>query len=145
MREGARGGAPRPRVSPPRPPAAVCGRSPVRDEVASLPGHTVTAGCLWGRAMELRLDGSNALITGASRGIGQAIALAFCRAGASVMLSSRKAEALADSAAEIEAAKGDRAGEVAWSVANAGDPEQADACVARSEEGLGPVQNRFQT
>jgi NAD(P)-dependent dehydrogenase (short-subunit alcohol dehydrogenase family) len=104
-----------------------------------LPGHTVTAGCLWCRAMELRLDGSNALITGASRGIGQAIALAFCQAGASVMLSSRKAEALADSAAEIDAAKGDRAGEVAWSVANAGDPEQADACVAATVERFGSI------
>ena len=41
-------------------------------------------------------------------GIGQAIALAFASAGASVMISSRQAEALAESAALIDAAKGDR-------------------------------------
>ena len=60
--------------------------------------------------MELRLDGRTALVTGASRGIGQAIALAFASAGASVMISSRKAEALAEAAEAIDAAKGGRAG-----------------------------------
>jgi NAD(P)-dependent dehydrogenase (short-subunit alcohol dehydrogenase family) len=80
--------------------------------------------------MELRLDGKTALVTGGSRGIGQAIALAFANAGALVMISSRNAEGLGTSADEIRAQLGDRAGEVAWTVANAGDPEQAEACVA---------------
>ena len=80
--------------------------------------------------MELRLDGKTALVTGGSRGIGQAIALAFAQAGASVMISSRNAEGLETSVAEIRSQLGDRAGEVAWAVANAGDPEQAEACVA---------------
>ena len=44
--------------------------------------------------MELRLDGQVALVTGASRGIGRAIATAFAEAGAKVMLSSRKQEGL---------------------------------------------------
>ena len=60
--------------------------------------------------MELRLEGKTALVTGASRGIGQAIALAFASAGASVMISSRKDEALARSAEEIDAAKGEQGG-----------------------------------
>jgi NAD(P)-dependent dehydrogenase (short-subunit alcohol dehydrogenase family) len=89
--------------------------------------------------MELRLDGRTALVTGGSRGIGQAIARAFVDAGASVMLSSRRAEGLTESARSIESTKGDRAGEVAWSVANAGDPDQADACVAATVERFGRV------
>lgn len=89
--------------------------------------------------MELRLDGKTALITGGSRGIGQAIAQVFASAGASVMLSSRRAEALAESAAQIDAAKGDRGGEVDWRTANAGDPEQADACVTATVERFGAV------
>ena len=89
--------------------------------------------------MELRLDGKTALVTGASRGIGQAIALSFASAGASVMISSRKADALTESAALITAATGDRAGEVDWRVANAGDPDQAADCVAATVERFGAV------
>jgi NAD(P)-dependent dehydrogenase (short-subunit alcohol dehydrogenase family) len=89
--------------------------------------------------MELRLDGKTALVTGSSRGIGQAIAGAFAAAGASVMLSSRKADGLTAAQAAIDAAAGDRAGEVAWHVANAGDPEQAEACVAATVERFGTL------
>jgi NAD(P)-dependent dehydrogenase (short-subunit alcohol dehydrogenase family) len=89
--------------------------------------------------MELRLDGKTALVTGSSRGIGQATALAFASAGASVMLSSRKADALAAAAVAIDRAKGDGGGEVAWQVANAGDPEQASACLAATVDRFGTV------
>ena len=89
--------------------------------------------------MELRLDGKTALITGASRGIGQAMAATFAEAGASVMLSSRKAEALGQAKAAIDEGSGDRAGEVAWHVANAGDPEQAEACVSATVERFGSI------
>jgi NAD(P)-dependent dehydrogenase (short-subunit alcohol dehydrogenase family) len=89
--------------------------------------------------MDLRLDGKTALVTGASRGIGQAIALTFAAAGASVMLSSRKADALAAAVAQIEADAGERTGEVGWHVANAGDPDQAEACVAATVDRFGSV------
>jgi len=89
--------------------------------------------------MDLRLDGKTALVTGASRGIGMAIARQFAEAGASVMLSSRKDEALAEAKSAIDATKGERSGEVAWHVANAGDPDQGAACVGATVERFGSV------
>jgi gluconate 5-dehydrogenase len=49
------------------------------------------------------LTGQVAIVTGASRGLGQYFARALAKAGADLVLTSRKREALADFAAEIEA------------------------------------------
>jgi NAD(P)-dependent dehydrogenase (short-subunit alcohol dehydrogenase family) len=108
-------------------------------EVATRHRYSEFASCLGCSAMEIRLDGRTALVTGGSRGIGQALALALASSGASVMISSRKAEGLADSVVAIDEAKGDRAGPVAWQVANAGDAEQAEACVAATVDRFGAV------
>ncbi|RJF91215.1 SDR family oxidoreductase [Sphingomonas cavernae] len=56
--------------------------------------------------MTLSLSGKVALVTGASSGIGEAAALALAEAGASVAVSARRADRLADLVARIEAAGG---------------------------------------
>ena len=82
--------------------------------------------------MEITLKGKVALVTGASRGIGKAIAKAYADAGASVLLSSRKQDALDAAVAEI-------GGDVDTFAAHAGDPEQAAAAVAHCVERFGAV------
>ena len=84
-----------------------------------------------------RLEGKVALITGASKGIGEAVAATYAAAGAAVMLSSRKQDGLDAAAAEIRAATD--GARVATFAANAGDPEQAEACVAATIEQLGSL------
>lgn len=54
----------------------------------------------------IQLSGKVAIITGASRGIGAAIATAFAGAGAKVVLAARKPEALSSVAAAIESSGG---------------------------------------
>ncbi len=56
------------------------------------------------------LSGRVAVITGASRGIGKAIALQFAGAGAKVVLSGRKQEALDEVSGEIRSAGGEATG-----------------------------------
>jgi NAD(P)-dependent dehydrogenase (short-subunit alcohol dehydrogenase family) len=85
--------------------------------------------------MEISLEGKVALVTGASRGIGKAVAATFAAAGADVMLSSRKIDALEAAAAEI----GTGGGKLEVFAANAGEPEQVRACVDATVERLGAV------
>ncbi|MEO7369252.1 MAG: SDR family oxidoreductase [Ilumatobacteraceae bacterium] len=85
--------------------------------------------------MQISLDGRVALVTGASKGIGRAIAGAMAAAGANVMLSSRKLDQLEIAADEI--GKSGAAGETAVFAANAGDVESAKACVAATIERFG--------
>ena len=88
----------------------------------------------WG-AMDLRLDGKVALVTGGSRGIGLAIASRFAESGAGVMLVSRKPEALESAASQLAGLSGD----VAWHAANVGDPAGAQTCVEATVERFGSV------
>jgi NAD(P)-dependent dehydrogenase (short-subunit alcohol dehydrogenase family) len=81
------------------------------------------------------LTGRVALVTGASRGIGKAIAVAYAQAGARVVVSSRKAENVAPVAEEIRAA----GGEALAAACHVGDAEQVRAMVAQAVETWGAV------
>jgi NAD(P)-dependent dehydrogenase (short-subunit alcohol dehydrogenase family) len=83
----------------------------------------------------LSLEGQTAIVTGGSRGIGRAIALAFAQAGASVAIAARGPEALNLAAKEIEAAGG-RALAVAGDVTDAG---QVQTLMDRTVEAFGTV------
>jgi 3-oxoacyl-[acyl-carrier protein] reductase len=76
-----------------------------------------------------RLDGRTALVTGASGGIGDAIARRLHEAGATVVLTGRREEALAELAAAL-------GGRVHVRVADLAGPEAADGLV-KEVEGLG--------
>jgi NAD(P)-dependent dehydrogenase (short-subunit alcohol dehydrogenase family) len=82
--------------------------------------------------MDIEFGGKVALVTGASKGIGKAIAVSLAQRGAKVMLSSRKQDALEAAAGEID-------GDTAVFAANAGDPEGAQACVAATVERFGGI------
>ena len=56
---------------------------------------------------QFSLKGKVAIVTGGGRGIGQAIAFAFAKAGAKVVITSRKAQDLEATAAEIKAFGGE--------------------------------------
>jgi NAD(P)-dependent dehydrogenase (short-subunit alcohol dehydrogenase family) len=82
--------------------------------------------------MEISLEDKVALVTGASRGIGKAIAKSYVEAGAKVMLMSRKEDALRSAADEI-------GGDTAIFAGNAGDIETAQACVAATIKEFGKI------
>ncbi len=85
--------------------------------------------------MAQQLSGEVAVVTGAGRGFGKAIALEFARQGAAVTLTSRTRSELDAVAAEIRA-QGGRALAVAGNVTRADDVARV---IAQTEEAHGPV------
>jgi NAD(P)-dependent dehydrogenase (short-subunit alcohol dehydrogenase family) len=84
---------------------------------------------------EFSFDGKVAVITGASRGIGRAIGLRLAKAGAKVVVSSRKQESVQAVADEIAAA----GGEALAVQAHVGHPEDVEALVAQTIQAFGRI------
>jgi NAD(P)-dependent dehydrogenase (short-subunit alcohol dehydrogenase family) len=81
------------------------------------------------------LTGKVAVITGSSKGIGKAIALHLALQGAKVVVSSRKAPACEEAAAEIRKAGGD----ATVIPCNISDKAQCQNLIAQTRKQLGPI------
>ena len=81
--------------------------------------------------MDLGIQGRVALVGGASKGIGRAVAATLAAEGARVVITARDAERIAQVATEIDAAAG-----LAWDSA---DLDAAPELVARIAEEVGPI------
>jgi gluconate 5-dehydrogenase len=82
-----------------------------------------------------QLEGKVAVVTGAGRGLGRAIALGLASAGAKVLLGSRNAEHLADTAKLIA----DAGGTVKTAAVDISSAEQCAALVAQAEKDYGQL------
>lgn len=86
--------------------------------------------------MQCRADGRVALVTGSSRGLGRAMALALAGAGAQVGIVGRRAEVVEATRAEIVSATGGRA---VGCAADVGSVDGVARAVDTVERELGPV------
>jgi NAD(P)-dependent dehydrogenase (short-subunit alcohol dehydrogenase family) len=82
-----------------------------------------------------RLAGKTAIVTGASRGIGRAIAIAFAAEGARVGLIARSEAGLRETAAAIERS----GGTCAWAIADVADSAAVGAAARSLRGALGPA------
>jgi NAD(P)-dependent dehydrogenase (short-subunit alcohol dehydrogenase family) len=83
----------------------------------------------------IHLENKVAIVTGASRGIGEAIARTYAKAGAKVVLASRKLEGLVEVQKKIEA----EGGEALAVACHTGSKEQIEGLVAAAIERFGKV------
>jgi NAD(P)-dependent dehydrogenase (short-subunit alcohol dehydrogenase family) len=84
--------------------------------------------------VDLRLGGRRALVTGASQGIGRAIAGGLAAEGVSVAINGRNAQSLGDAAAEIRKRSEAR---IVPLVADVSQPDEVSALVRGAAEALG--------
>lgn len=85
------------------------------------------------------LTGKTALITGSSKGIGRAIAEEMARAGARVVISSRKADVCEQVADSINSELADQPGGAIAIAAHIGDKTALERLVANTKEALGAI------
>jgi NAD(P)-dependent dehydrogenase (short-subunit alcohol dehydrogenase family) len=97
--------------------------------------HHSCKGAAMTAARMVHLEGKVAIITGASRGIGEAIATTFAAHGASVMLASRKAESLEQVRDKIRQA----GGTAQFQACHTGQREQISALVTATVQAFGKV------
>src|SRR3546814_7499474 len=88
--------------------------------------------------MQIDLTGRTALVTGASSGLGRAVASRLARSGASVVMLARGAEKLAEAAAAM-AGEGGRATVLPCDITDQAALEQA--VTTRSEEHTSEIQS----
>ena len=86
--------------------------------------------------MNLDLTGKTALVTGASLGLGRAMATAFHAAGANVALLARRENLLQEAQEAIDK---DEGGEVRAYVCDVTNPAMIESTVAQAVEDLGPI------
>ncbi len=86
--------------------------------------------------MDLQLTDKRALVTGGSKGIGKAVALALAEEGCDVVIAARTRETLEATAAELAAATGRTVVPV---VVDTGDGDSVRAMVAAAAEALGSI------
>ena len=87
---------------------------------------------LWDR---FKLDGKKLFITGGSRGLGKAMALAIAEAGADVVLVGREEGNLQKTADEIK-----QLGRKAWTIqADVGQPDQCESACEQALKNYGPI------
>src|SRR4029077_588509 len=84
-------------------------------------------------AMDLKLTGKVALVTGSSRGIGLATAKAFAAEGCRVVLSGRSTEQLRDAETALQVTGAD----VAAHAGDVGNPDHARRLIAATISGYG--------
>lgn len=82
------------------------------------------------------LNDKVAVITGAGRGIGRAIALAFARQGARIAVAARTAEEIEDTVAQVQHLGAQAVGVVC----DVADPESVAQLAAKTTETLGPAE-----
>ena len=83
------------------------------------------------------LEGKNCLVTGASKGIGRAMALALAEHGANVVISSRKQDQLEETANQLNSQIGSK--KIVPIAANAGRKEDLSQLVEETNKAIGKI------